>query len=144
MNQAFFWGSWFTSLASTALLFFWSLPMSPFTHPGMKANEAAIIFFPVAGIRWLGLASTLFLVANAWGQYLNLQPVSAISLTIFVLVLHFILGVINIAIMNLWLSVEPIKTRTTNAIYAGIYFGLPIFWLLLVAALMLKITYFRN
>ncbi|MDZ8104127.1 MAG: hypothetical protein RM338_00680 [Nostoc sp. DedQUE12a] len=144
MNQAFFWGSWFTSLASTALLFFWSLPMSPFTHPGMKANEAAIIFFPVAGIRWLGLASTLFLVAIAWGQYLNLQPVSAISLTIFVLVLHFILGVINIAIMNLWLSVEPIKTRTTNAIYAGIYFGLPMFWLLLVAALMLKITYFRN
>ncbi|MDZ8026084.1 MAG: hypothetical protein RMX97_15530 [Nostoc sp. DedQUE11] len=141
MNQAFFWGSWFTSLASTALLFFWSLPMSPFTHPGMKANEAAIIFFPVTGIRWLALASTLFLLVIAWGQYLNLEVVSVISLIIFVLCLHFILGIINVAIMNVWLSVEPIKTRTNNAVYAGIYFGLPIFWLLLVAPLMLKITY---
>ncbi len=144
MNQAFFWGSWFTSLASTALLFFWSLPMSPFTHPGMKANEAAIIFFPVMGIRWLGLASTLFLVAIAWGQYLYSEAISIISLAIFVLGLHFILGVINIVIMNLWLSVEPIKTRTTNAIYAVIYFGLPMFCLLFVALLMLKITHFRN
>ncbi|MBC1241592.1 hypothetical protein [Nostoc sp. 2RC] len=142
MNQALFWGSWFVSLGSTALLFFWSLPLSPFTHPGMKANEAVIIFFPVAGIRWLGLASTLFLLAITWGQYLNLEAVYAISLLIFVLVLHLFFGVINIAIMNLWLSVEPIKTRTTSAIYAGIYFGLPMFWLLLVAAL--KITYFPN
>ncbi|MFN6515014.1 MAG: hypothetical protein RMY29_010990 [Nostoc sp. CreGUA01] len=144
MNQAFFWGSWFTSLVSTALLFFWSLPMSPFTHPGMKANEAAIIFFPVMGIRWLALASTLFLAAIAWGQYLYSEAISIIYLAIFVLVLHFVFGLINVVIMNLWLSVEPIKTRTTNAIYAVIYFGLPMFCLLFVAALMLKITHFRN
>ncbi|MBE9210843.1 hypothetical protein IQ244_30955 [Nostoc sp. LEGE 06077] len=47
-------------------------------------------------------------------------------------------------IMNVWLSVEPMKTRTTNAIYAGIYFGLPIFWILLTAYFMLRLTYFRN
>ncbi|WP_414571744.1 hypothetical protein [Nostoc sp. CCY 9925] len=141
MKQALFCGCWFTSLGTTALLFFWSLPISPFTHPGTTANEAAIIFFPVMGIRWLALASTLFLLVIAWGQYLNLEVVSVISLIIFVLGLHFILGIINVAIMNVWLSVEPIKTRTNNAVYAGIYFGLPIFWLLLVALLMLKITY---
>ncbi|MEH2066808.1 MAG: hypothetical protein V7K47_01305 [Nostoc sp.] len=144
MKQVFFWGCWFISLGSTALLFFWSLPMSPFTHPGITANEAVIIFFPVMAIRWLALACTLFLLVIAWGQYLNLATGSMIALVILVLALHFILGIINIAIMNVWLSVEPIKTRATSAVYAGIYFGLPMFWLLLVAPLMLKVTNFRN
>ncbi|PMB26006.1 hypothetical protein CEN45_04740 [Fischerella thermalis CCMEE 5198] len=42
IKQTLFWGCWFTSLATTALLFFWSLPLSPFKHPGINANEAVI------------------------------------------------------------------------------------------------------
>ncbi|MEH1970884.1 MULTISPECIES: hypothetical protein [unclassified Nostoc] len=142
MKQAFFWGCWFTTLGTTGLLFLWSLPLSPFSHPGITANEAAIIFFPVMGLRWLAVASTLALVVIAWGQHLNLATGSVIGLTILVLALHLVFGLINIGIMNVWLSVEPIKTRATNAVYAVIYFGLPIFWILLTAALMLSVSIF--
>ncbi|MBH8563855.1 hypothetical protein I8748_16935 [Nostoc sp. CENA67] len=144
MKQAFFWSSWFTTLGTTGLLFLWSLPLSPFTHPGSTANEAAIIFFPVMGLRWLAIASTITLVVMAWGRQLNLATGSVIGLTILVLALHLVLGLINIGIMNVWLSVEPIKTRTTNTVYAGIYFGLPTFWILLTAGLMLRLAHFRN
>ncbi|BAZ52275.1 hypothetical protein JMG10_40430 [Nostoc ellipsosporum NOK] len=144
MKQALFWGSWFTTLGTTGLLFLWSLPLSPFTYPGTTANEAAIIFFPVMGLRWLSIASTLIIVVMAWGRRLNLATSSVIGLTILVLALHLILGLVNIGIMNVWLSVEPMKTRTTNAVYAGIYFGLPMFWILLTASLMLRFTQLRN
>ncbi len=136
-KQTLFWGCWFASLATTALLFFWSLPLSPFKHPGINANEAVIIFFPVMALRWLTLATTLVLVVIAWGRRLNFATHWIVILTIVILALHFLLGVINIGIMNTWLSVEPIKTRATNAFYAAIYFGLPIFWLLLTAPIML-------
>lgn len=144
MKQAFFWGSWFTTLGTTALLLLWSLPLSPFTHPGTTANEAAIIFFPVMGLRWLAIASAVTLVIIFWGQRLNLATSSVIGLIVLALALHLIFGLINLGIMNVWLSVEPIKTRTNNAVYAGIYFGLPIFWILLTAYLMLRLTHFRN
>ncbi|WP_341529549.1 hypothetical protein WKK05_09695 [Nostoc sp. UHCC 0302] len=144
MKEALFWGCWFTSLGTTALLFLWSLPLSPFTHPGITANEAAIIFFPVMGLRWLTLGITLALVAINWGRHLNLVIGSVIGLTILVLALHLVLGIINIAIVNAWLSVEPIKTRANNAIYAGIYFGLPMFWILVVVVLMLSVTRFHK
>jgi hypothetical protein len=144
IKQTLFWGCWFTSLATTALLFFWSLPLSPFKHPGINANEAVIIFFPIMGIRWLALATTLALVVIVWGRRLNLATHWIVILTILVLALHFLLGVVNIGIMNAWLSVEPIKTRATNAIYAAIYFGLPMFWVLLTAPLMLSAARFRS
>jgi hypothetical protein len=54
---------------------------------------------------------------------------------IAVVALHLILGLVNVAVMNAWLSVEPVRTRSTNAIYFGIYFGLPILWMLLTAFL---------
>jgi hypothetical protein len=135
MRETFFWGGWFTALATTTLLFLWSLSFSPFKHPGQTANEAAIIFFPVMILRWLAIACTIALVAIAWAQQMNLATYSLIGLMIAVLALHLILGLINIAIMNAWLSVEPVRTRSTNAIYVGIYFGLPVLWMFLTACL---------
>jgi hypothetical protein len=72
MEQVFFWVSWWTSVGITALLLFWSLPLSPFTHPGTTANEAAIIFLIVMVMRWFALATALVLVTIAWGRHFNL------------------------------------------------------------------------
>lgn len=135
MREYLFWGAWFTALATTGLLFLWSLSFSPFQHPGQTANEAAIIFFPIMILRWLAIGCTIALVAIAWAQQMNLATYSLIGLMIAVVALHLILGLINVAVMNAWLSVEPVRTRSTNAIYVGIYFGLPILWMLLTAFL---------
>ncbi|MEI2582692.1 hypothetical protein [Scytonema sp. PRP1] len=138
MEQVLFWGCWFATLGTTALLLLWSLPLSPFTHPGITANEAVIIFLAVMVIRWLALAAALILVVIVWGQRLNLATRWIVGLAIAVLALHFVLGIINLGVMNVWLSIDHTKTRATNAIYAGIYFGLPTLLLLLTAPLMLS------
>ena len=82
MEQVFFWGCWFATLGTTALLLFWSLPLSPFTHPGITANEAVIIFLPVMVIRWLALAAALILIVIVWGQRLNLATRWIVGLAI--------------------------------------------------------------
>ncbi|MEW6497441.1 MAG: hypothetical protein AB1589_33810 [Cyanobacteriota bacterium] len=137
MQQVLFWSCWFASLGTTALLLFWSLSLSPFAYPGTTPNEAIIIFFPVMLIRWLALAVALRLVVLAWKRYLNLAQRWVVGLTIVVLALHFLFGIVNLGAMNVWLSTDDTKTRSTNAVYAGIYFGLPTLFLLLTAALML-------
>ncbi len=142
MEQVFFWGCWFATLGTTALLLFWSLPLSPFTHPGITANEAVIIFLPIMVIRWLALAAALILVVIFWGQRLNLATRWIVGLVIVVLALHFVLGLINLGVMNVWLSIDDTKTRATNAIYAGIYFVMPTLLLLLTAPLMLSAARF--
>ena len=142
MEQVFFWSCWFATLGTTALLLLWSLPLSPFTHPGITANEAVIIFLPIMVIRWLALAAALMLVVILWGQRLNLATRWIVGLAIAVLALHFVLGIINLGVMNVWMSIDDTKTRTTNAIYAGVYFGLPTLLLLLTAPLMLSAARF--
>jgi hypothetical protein len=144
MEQILFWVSWLASLGITILLVFWSLPLSPFTHPGTTANEAAIVFLIVMVMRWGALAIALALVIIAWGRRLNLAIHWIIGLSIVVLVLHFILGIINLGVMNAWLSVDETKTRATNTIYAAIYFALPTLMLLVTVPLMLTVSRFRQ
>lgn len=142
MEKVLFFCCWFATLGTTALLLFWSLPLSPFTHPGITANEAVIIFFPIMLMRWLALAAALILIVIAWGRRLNMAMRWIVSLSIVVLALHFVLGVINIGVMNAWMSIDHTKTRATNAVYAAIYFGLPTLLLLLTAPLMLSAARF--
>jgi len=73
---------------------------------------------------------------------LNLATRWIVGLAIAVLALHFVLGIINLGVMNVWMSIDHTKTRTTNAVYAGIYFGLPTLLLLLTAPLMLSAARF--
>lgn len=143
MEQVFFWVSWWISFGITALLLFWSLPLSPFTHPGTTANEAAIIFLIVMVMRWLALATALVVVTIAWGRHLNLTPQWMIALIIVVLALHLVLGIVNLGVMNAWLSIDSSKSRAINTVYAVIYFALPTLVLSLTAPLMLVVARFR-
>jgi hypothetical protein len=95
-------------------------------------------------MRWGALAIALALVIIAWGRRLNLAIHWIIGLSIVVLVLHFILGIINLGVMNAWLSVDETKTRATNTIYAAIYFALPTLMLLVTVPLMLTVSRFRQ
>jgi len=113
MEQVLFWSCWFATLGTTALLLLWSLPLSSFTHPGITANEAVIIFLPIMVIRWLALAAALILVVIVWGQRLNLATRWIVGLAIVVLALHFVLGIINLGVMNVWL-IEPSPTVTVR------------------------------
>ncbi|MBO3460679.1 hypothetical protein G7B40_025750 [Aetokthonos hydrillicola Thurmond2011] len=142
MENLLFWASWLVSLGITALLVFWSLPLSPFTHPGTTANEAAIIFLLVMVIRWGALATALALAIIAWWRRLDLVIHWIIGLSIGALVLHFLLGIINLGVMNAWLSVDQNKTRAINTVYAVIYFAVPTLVLLLTASLKLSVTHF--
>lgn len=94
-------------------------------------------------IRWLALTAALILVVIVWGQRLNLATRWIVGLAIAVLALYFMLGLINLGVMNVWLSVDHTKTWGTNAVYAEIYFSLPTLLLLLTAPLMLSATRFR-
>ncbi|NMF61599.1 hypothetical protein DP115_01830 [Brasilonema octagenarum UFV-OR1] len=93
-------------------------------------------------MRWLALAAALILIVIAWGRRLNMAMRWIVGLSIVVLALHFVLGVINIGVMNAWMSIDHTKTRATNAVYAAIYFGLPTLLLLLTAPLMLSAARF--
>ncbi|MDF5714270.1 MAG: hypothetical protein PUP93_10345 [Rhizonema sp. NSF051] len=136
MEQILFWSCWLASLGITALLLFWSLPLSPFTHPGITPNEAVIIFLLVMVMRWLALAVVLMQVAIIWGRRLNLATRWIVGLTIVVVALHFLLGIVNLGVLNVWMSIDHTKTRANNAVYAGIYFSLPTLLLLFTASLM--------
>jgi hypothetical protein len=126
MEQKCFWLGGLVTLATTGLLLLWSLPLAPFTTPGMPANEAAIIFFPVMFLRWVALATLLYYSTLQWCTRLSLSPPWSVGLVAAVLLLHGVLGVINLGVLNLWLSVSESKTRMTEIICVVFYFGLPL------------------
>ncbi len=126
MEQKCFWIGWLVTLATTGLLLLWSLPLAPFTTPGMPANEAVIVFFPVMFLRWLTLAVLLYYSTLQWCTRLSLSTQWSVVSVVAVLLLYGVLGVINLGILNLWLSVSENKTRMTEIIYVMVYFGLPL------------------
>ena len=126
MEPKCFWASWLVTLAATALLLVWSWPLSPFTTPGIRANEAVIIFLPVMLIRWLTLAALLWQTTFQWANRAQLSPQWSLGASLVILLLHVILGIINLGIMNFWLSVTEEKTRAVEIVCVAIYFGLPL------------------
>ncbi|UBF30789.1 hypothetical protein K9N68_39745 (plasmid) [Kovacikia minuta CCNUW1] len=126
MEQKCFWVGWLVTLATTGLLLLWSLPLAPFATPGMLANEAVIVFFPVMLLRWIALATLLYWSTLQWCTRLSFSTQWCVVSIIAVLLLHLVLGVINLGILNLWLSVLASKTRTTEIVCVVIYFGLPL------------------
>lgn len=137
MEQKCFWIGWFTTLATTGLLLLWSLPLSPFTTPGMRANEAAIVFFPVMLLRWVTLATLLYRVTLQRCTQLSFSMQWSVVIIVAVLLLHVVLGVINLGILNLWLSVSESKTRMTEIVCVVLYFGIPLSVLMLCTAIRL-------
>gem|GEM_PF-3084369 len=73
MEQKCFWINWLVTLTNIGLLLLWSLPLAPFTTPGMRANEAVIVFFPVLFVRWLALATLLYQNTVLWSVRLQLN-----------------------------------------------------------------------
>lgn len=126
MEQKCFWLGWLVTLATTGLLLLWSLPLAPFTTPGMQSNEAVIVFFPVMLLRWVTLATLLYYSTLQWCTRLSLSTPWSVVSVVAVLLLHMVLGVINLGILNLWLSVSESKTRTTEMVCVVLYFGLPL------------------
>lgn len=126
MEQKCFWLGWLVTLATTGLLLLWLLPLAPFTTPGMPANEAVIVFFPVMFLRWLILAILLYYSTLQWCTRLSLTTQWSVVSVVAVLLLHGVLGVINLGILKLWLSVSENKTHMTEIICVMIYFGLPL------------------
>gem|GEM_PF-3686157 len=95
-------------------------------------------------IRWLSLATTLILIVTAWGRRLNLATSWIFGLSLIALILHLIFGLVNLGVMNAWLSIDQTRTRATSAVYAGIYFGLPILLLLFTGLLMVIVSRVRH
>lgn len=126
MEQKCFWIGWFVTLATTGLLLLWSLPLAPFATPGIQANEAAIVFFPVMLLRWVTLAILLYQSTLQWCTQFSLSKQWSIISVVAVLLLHMVLGVINLGILNLWLSETESKTRTTEIVCVVLYFGIPL------------------
>lgn len=96
MEQKCFWISWLMTLATTGLLLLWSLPLAPFTTPGTPANEAVIIFFPVMLLRWSTLVILLYWTTLQGCTRLSLSTQWSVIGVIAVLLLHVILGIINL------------------------------------------------
>lgn len=126
MEQKCFWINWLVTLTTTCLLLLWSLPFAPFTAPGMRANEAVIVFFPVMLLRWVALATLLYQNTVQWCTRLSLSMQWSVVFVVAVLFLHVVLGCFNLGILNLWLSESESKTRTTEIICVLFYFGLPL------------------
>ena len=126
MEQKCFWISWLGTLVTTGLLLLWSLPLAPFTTPGMRANEAVVVFFPVMLVRWFALATLLYWSTLQWCTRLALTTRWSVVSIIAVLLLHVVLGAINLGVLNLWLSASESKTRTAEVVCVVIYFGLPL------------------
>ncbi len=143
MESKCFWSNWLVTLGTTGLLFVWSLPLSPFSTPGMRANEAVIIFLPLMLLRWLALAILLWQSALQWAPRLRLSSHWGIGMAILVLVLHLVLGSVNLGVMNLWLSVAETKTRAVEIMCVVVYFGLPLLALALCTALRVAATQSR-
>ena len=52
MEQVLFWGCWFATLGTTALLLLWSLPLSPFTEKlGLKPRPSRTAFYLSLGFK---------------------------------------------------------------------------------------------
>ncbi len=134
METKCFWISWLVTLAATVLLLLWSLPFAPFTTPGMRANEAVIVFFPVMLVRWLALATLLYQSTLQWLVRFQISTRWSVVSAIAVLLLHGVLGVVNLGVLNLWLSVSESKTRAVELVCVVIYFGLPLSVLALCTA----------
>lgn len=77
-------------------------------------------------LRWLTLAILLYYSTLQWCTRLSLSTQWSVISVVAVLLLHVVLGVINLGILNLWLSVSENKTRLTEIVCVVLYFGLPL------------------
>jgi hypothetical protein len=131
-----FWIAWAGAALATVLLLVWSWELAPFSWPGMRANEGAIVFFPVMAVRWTALAACLSI--GAWVLIRKwLGGVGwGIGVMSGLLVVHLVLGLVNVGVMNAWLSVEPEKTRGTMWGLVAVFFGLPVVTMVVTAGMM--------
>jgi hypothetical protein len=64
-SRAWFWTGWVGALGPMAILWLWRLAFAPFSTPGARANQAAVVFLLAMGLRWAILAGLVVAVAGA-------------------------------------------------------------------------------
>ncbi len=88
-------------------------------------------------LRWVTLATLLYWSTLQWCTGLSLSTRWSVVSVIAVLLLHGVLGAINLGILNLWLSVSESKTRATEIVCVVLYFGIPLSVLVLCTVIRL-------
>src|SRR3954465_4274468 len=103
LSKATFWTGWVAALLLTALLLVWHLPFSPFSSPGARANEAAVIFLMAMAVRWVLLAGLIVAVAWSWTRRLRLPGWTLAGPLLVLCVLYLLLGLLYAVLWNAWL-----------------------------------------
>jgi hypothetical protein len=132
--KAVFWAGWLVALLLTALLLIWHLPSSPFSSPGARANEAAVVFLMAMSVRWLLLAGLIIVIAWTWSHRLRLPGWTSAGLLLGLCALHLLLGLLNAVLWNAWLGAGGTHTPTGDGLLAGVYFLNPTLVLLALGA----------
>jgi hypothetical protein len=129
-SKATSWAGWVSALLLTVLLQVWHLPFSPFSSPGARANEAAVIFLMVMAVRWVLLAALIVAIARSWSRRLRLTGWASAGLLLGLFALHLLLGLLNAGLWNAWISAGGMHALAGDWLLAGAYFLIPTLMLL--------------
>jgi hypothetical protein len=139
-----YWLGWVFCLLMTTLLFLWHQVFYPFSNPGERANEGAVLFLMVMGVRWLFMAVLAAVLGAAWAARLGARAWVVVVAVVGLVVLHAIAGGINLIVWNAWLSVSPEPTPGAKKVLATVYFAIPAAALLILAVGRLLMPTARN
>jgi hypothetical protein len=114
------------SIGMTGLLFLGHRPLAPLSNPGVNANEAAVILLMGMAVRWIMLAVAVVLAAWLTVLRRNWGIGPGIGLAAGALVAHLALGLANLWVWNLWVSVIYDKTPAQLWMCVAAFFGIPI------------------
>ena len=139
MARFFFWSGWVVAWLITALLFLWHLPFYPFKVPGVDPNEAAAVFLVVMFVRWVLIAVLIVWLAVLWTARRGSAVWVRVLAAFVCLAAHAAAGGANAVVWNSWVSQVHQLSAGAAWFLVGLYYGIPVVMLLILAAARLKL-----
>ena len=139
-TSVLFWLGWVFALLLTALLLVWHWPLYPFSDPGIRLNEAAILFLLVMAVRWVVIAGLFVAAGVLVAARLRAATWAWAALPVALVLAHGVIGLVNLGVWNTWVSAGADHSPGRDKFLAAAYFAIPAAVLLALAVVKLTVS----